>query len=316
MMMNVSYAIIIPTLNAEPFISALLVSILQYDDSLREKIVIVDSESTDGTISILRRAGVSRIHSVPRDQFDHGGTRTEIAAQCPEDVLIFMTQDVVLVDHFSIKNLLSPLADPCVAAVYGRQLPLSESTLFASHLRLFNYPACSYIRTFDERSKYGIKTPFLSNSFAAYRRSALEEIGWFKNGMLIGEDIHAGGRLLMAGYCLAYAADACAYHAHNYNIFEEFGRYFDTGAMHAMEPWIKKTFGSADREGWRFLRSEWRYFLQNRAYGKIPEMTLRILAKYFGYKLGGAYKYIPCALLQRFSMHPAWWVKNLEHAKL
>ena len=63
---------------------------------------------------------------------------------------------------------------------YGRQLPYENASLFASHLREFNYGTKSYIRTYDDREKYGIKTAFLSDSFAAYRRSALESIDWFK----------------------------------------------------------------------------------------------------------------------------------------
>jgi len=51
---------------------------------------------------------------------------------------------------------------------------------------------------------YGIKTAFLSNSFSAYRKKALQEIGWFKDNLILGEDTYAGAKLLLKGYKIAY----------------------------------------------------------------------------------------------------------------
>jgi len=66
---------------------------------------------------------------------------------------------------------------------------------------------------------------------ADYRKSTLEEIGWFKNNLILGEDTYAETKLLVAGYKLAYIAKAKVYHFHNYTIWEEFKRYFDIGVF-------------------------------------------------------------------------------------
>jgi len=44
----------------------------------------------------------------------------------------------------------------------------------------------------------------------------LEEIGWFREKLIMGEDTFAGARMLLAGYKIAYVADAQVYHSHNY----------------------------------------------------------------------------------------------------
>jgi len=70
----------------------------------------------------------------------------------------------------------------------------------------------------------GFKAIFFSNSFGAYRRKALEEVGGFPKDVNFGEDTVVAGHLLLAGWKIAYAADAEVYHSHSYSICEEFQR--------------------------------------------------------------------------------------------
>jgi rhamnosyltransferase len=58
----------------------------------------------------------------------------------------------------------------------------------------------------------GIKSIFISNSFAAYRRSALLAVGGFRKDVIFGEDTVTAARLLLSGYQVAYSAQACVYH--------------------------------------------------------------------------------------------------------
>jgi rhamnosyltransferase len=154
-----------------------------------------------------------------------------------------------------------------------------------------------------------MKTVFLSDSFAAYRREALEKAGWIKDGLISSEDSYAGAKILLAGYDLAYVAEAAVYHSHSYTPLEEFRRYFDIGVFYNRERWILDTFGRVEGEGSRYIRSELRYLKAHHAYFRLPEFILRNGMKYLGFKLGRNYQYIPHSLIPRISMHPGWWSK-------
>jgi len=172
---------------------------------------------------------------------------------------------------------------------------------------LFNYPETPYIRTLSDKGKYGIKTPFLSNSFAAYRRRALDEIMWFKEKLILGEDTYAGAKLLLAGYTIAYVPDAMVYHSHNYTVFQELQRYFDIGVFHKTEHWIIEEFGKAGGEGGRYIQSAFAFLIKNRKYCLMPEFVIRNILKYIGYTLGQHYDKLPDVIIHTLSMHEYFW---------
>ena len=245
---------------------------------------------------------------IPRNEFDHGATRTFAGKRAHGDILIYMTQDTLLTDEHSIKNLVRPFylyAD--MGATYGRQLPYLNASPFGAHLRYFNYPPHSYITAIGDKEKYSIKTAFLSNSFAAYRKKALEEVDWFKENIILGEDTYAGAKLLLSGHKLAYVAEATVYHSHNYSLGMEFKRYFDIGVFHKTEHWILTKFGKATGAGFKYIASELAYLLRYKQYHLIPQSFLRSGLKFAGYVFGKNYDKLPTNIIKRLSMHGSWW---------
>jgi rhamnosyltransferase len=227
------------------------------------------------------------------------------------DILVFMTQDAVLTDSRAIERLIAPFAiDPRIVAVYGRQLPKADATIFGEHLRSFNYPDTSEVRCFEDRHKYGFKTAFISNSFAAYRKLPLEGIGYFEEGLLFGEDAYTVTKLLSKGFCVAYAADACVFHSHNYSILQDFKRYFDIGVFHARHQTLIEKFGTPIAEGRRYVQSEFSLLIKRKKYWLLPESCVRNLAKFLAYNLGKRYSLIPFRLSMRLSMNRKWWMNS------
>jgi rhamnosyltransferase len=276
-----------------------------------EQVLIVDSESTDGTVELARMAGF-RVHSVPRSEFNHGATRQLAADLLPDaEILIYLTQDAVLSSPAALDNLVSPFKDPQIGAACGRQLPRVGAGCVEAHARHFNYPATSEIRSFASREHLGIKAAFLSNSLSAYRRSALVSVGGFQANVIFGEDTILAARLLMAGYKVAYVADACAYHSHAYSPFQEFKRYFDIGAMHSRERWLLDEFGYATGEGKRFVFSELNY-LRRRNPLLIPAALVRTGIKFLGYRLGRIEDQLTPGFKRRVSMHPNFWAQPMS----
>lgn len=298
-------ALCLPTLNAAAtapsFLAALAVQSLASCDRL-----IIDSSSDDNTVDLFTAAGFCG-HKISREAFDHGATRQLAVELSPEaEIMIFMTQDAILADSFSLYNLVGVFADPLVGVAYGRQLPAHDATPIAAHARLFNYPAESYVRSQADIPAYGIKTAFLSNSFAAYRRSALLAVGGFPSSVILSEDTMVATKMLLNGWKIAYCAEATCYHSHNYTPFKELQRYFDIGVFHAREAWYLQALGGAEGEGKRFVRSELRYLRQH-APALIPVALFRSVLKLLGYRLGRLEHYLPNRIKLALSMNRGFW---------
>lgn len=272
--------------------------------------LVVDSASTDGVDFSALPAGWQLLR-IAAANFNHGATRNLALQHLPAstDVVVFMTQDALLADAGALQALLSAFDDPTVACAWGRQLPHADATPLAAHARQFNYPAASRVVSLADKARLGLKTCFLSNSFAAYRLADLQAVGGFPSDVILGEDMSVAARLLMAGKRVAYVAGACAYHSHNYTLAQEFRRYFDTGVFHARSPWLLQTFGSAGGEGLRFVRSELSYLWQHAPLW-IPSAVARTLAKWLGYKLGRLEAALPVAFKRWCSMHRGYWANQ------
>ena len=297
-------AVVVPALNAandwQRFAPALLACVQP------DQVLILDSSSDDGTADLARAMGF-RVHSISRTEFNHGGTRQLATQLLPTvELLIFLTQDAVLAEPDAIRNLLEPFYDPNIAAAFGRQLPRPEAGPIEAHARLFNYPAQSSVRTIASREVLGFKAIFLSNSFAAYRREALLSVGGFPANVIFGEDTITAAKLLLAGWKIAYAADARAYHSHSYTWRQEFKRYFDIGVLHSREGWLLDEFGGASREGHRFIASELAH-LWHGYWWLIPSALIRSALKFAGYRLGKIENKMSLRWKRRLSMHPGFW---------
>lgn len=306
---QVSLSVIIPTLNAAAELPDLLTR-LKEQKGVDPEIIVIDSSSVDATQDIAKEFG-ARICVIERQRFDHGGTRTEAARIAGGDILVFMTQDAIPADSSALGKLIASFdRDPRIVAAYGRQLPKPDANVFGEHLRLFNYPETSHIRCFEDRHSYGFKTAFISNSFAAYRKKVLEDVGFFEEGLLFGEDAYTLAKLLVNGFCVAYAADACVLHSHNYSIWQDFKRYFDVGVFHADNQDLLEKFGTPTAEGRRYVQSELSSLVQKKKYWLLPESCLRNFAKFLAYNLGKRYTLIPGRLAMKLSMNRRWW-KNI-----
>lgn len=310
--MSLKTILCIPVLNAESYLENLLSSIkLQFKQP--NELIAIDSSSEDNTVAIFKAAGV-QVHVIPRSEFNHGGTRqlaVEIANDA--DIIVFLTQDAIFAKKDSLENLLAYFKDEKVGAAYGRQLPCRGAGAIGAHARLFNYPAESLVKRMDDALRLGIKTAFISNSFAAYRRTVLMSVGGFPSDTIFGEDTYVAAKMLLAGWKVAYCAEAPVFHSHDYGLIQEFKRYFDIGVFHARESWIRQSFGQAEGEGLRYMRSELNYLRHNKPL-LIPSAILRTLLKLVGYKVGVAEKYLPIWLKYNISMNRSYWrcEKGLE----
>lgn len=249
------------------------------------EILVIDSESVDGTPELAAQDGF-RVIGIARSDFRHGATRqlaAEIVADC--EVIVYLTQDALLASRHAVADLLRAFEDPMVGAAYGRQLPRKAAGPIEMHARLFNYSAVNELHSVSSIPTLGFKTIFFSNSFGAYRRSALQAVGGFPLDVNFGEDTVVAARLVLAGLKIAYVAEAEVFHSHHLSWRQEFERYKCIGELHAEHAWLLREFGGTSGEGIRFLCSKIA-FLSSHAPHLIPSALIRIACKYLGYRIG------------------------------
>jgi rhamnosyltransferase len=270
-------------------------------------VAVVDSGSTDGSDRVAVENGFELERIDPRT-FNHGRTRQRaVDRYCAGmEFAVFLTQDAVLEGPQSLGALLAAFADPALGAAYGRQLPHRGAAPFEAHMARFNYGPDSETRSLADAARLGLKAAYLSNSFAAYRISALRACGGFPSHLILGEDACVAVHMLLSGWKVRYCADARVRHSHAYSIRHETQRYFDFGVLHAQLPELLRNFGGAEGEGARFVLSELHYIAKN-APRLLPLVPLRNAAKYVGYRLGRMFEYLPKRICRRLSMTKVFW---------
>src|SRR4051794_19804615 len=131
-MENIS--VIIPTLNGEQELKSLLPLIPKREEI---EVIVIDSSSEDRTREIAASFG-AKVMTIDRREFNHGGTRNLAAKEARGNILVFLTQDVLLYEESSIDKLVKAFANEKVGIIYGRQLPHLHAKVFGSFARSFN----------------------------------------------------------------------------------------------------------------------------------------------------------------------------------
>lgn len=301
------FGIVVPTLNAGAPWSA-WIEALQSQTISPEAVVVIDSSSNDQTRDLAQQADF-HVLQIKRQDFDHGGTRQLGVEHLfgRVDVVVLLTQDAELADEYAIEQLIEAFLDERVGCAYGRQIARSTHSAIARHHRQFNYSGESEAFGQADLHSKGLRAAFCSNSFAAYRMSALDHIGGFQVSTIFGEDMLAAVKMMNAGYLKHYVATAVVFHAHDYSVREEFRRYFDMGVMHASEVLLQDVLrAGTTSSGSAFVKSE----ISSVAEGspvKAAALLLRSSIRLLGYKAGRQYRLLPNALCQFFAMNKRYF---------
>ena len=300
--MQVTLAVLL--YNASPYLQKLTESVDKQSVAIGTRLAVY-TRSNDDSLSQIEQF-FDEVIKIEPNNFDHGGTRQIALDECQTDIVVFLTQDVILKPN-ALEEIINSFNDPTVGCAYGRQLPHDDATAFAQHLRYFNYPEHSQVKSLSDVQDLGITTCFNSNSFSAYRVSALKSVGGFPEKNIVGEDVIAAVRLLNAGWKIAYNAKAQVYHSHNYTLIEEFKRYFDTGEFHRSNAALLLPFQTSTSRGKAFVLSEVKYLIKNHYWYYLPFAFLRTIIKWSAYKLGRASNKLSKNLSAKGSAHVSYW---------
>ena len=248
-----------------------------------------------------------RVYHLSKREFDHGRTRRRGVQKSHAGIFVMMTQDAMPTDQYLLERLTAHLArDEEVAVAYARQLPGKDCGVLERFTRQFNYPAKSRIKSGEDLKELGIKTYMCSNVCAAYRRDVYEELGGFVRHTIFNEDMIYAAGAIKAGYCIAYEAEACVYHSHNYTNSQQFHRNFDLGVSQAEHPEVFAGI-SSESEGKKLVREATAYLKEQHLQKEIPHFYMQCASKYAGYLLGKHYRRLPRRLVLKFTDNREYW---------
>lgn len=206
-------SIVIRCYNEERHIGRLLCGILEQTIQNVE-IIIVDSGSTDATVSIASRYPV-KIISIKPEEFSFGRALNMGCRAATGEIVVIASAHVYPVYRNWLEEMISPFQDPEVALVYGKQRGHSNSQ-YSEH-QIFQ-------KWFPNQSNFNQDHPFCNNANSAIRRTLWEKNCYDEN--LTGlEDLDWAKRIQTSGYKIVYLAPAEIVHVHDEKPQQIFNRY-------------------------------------------------------------------------------------------
>jgi Glycosyltransferases, probably involved in cell wall biogenesis len=297
--------VIIPTYKPDKKFHDLL-SMLQKQTYPIHEIIIVNTQESYFPKEEYEKNPNMKVFHISKREFDHGRTRAFAAKKSRGDYILYMTQDAVPEDNFLIENLLKAFQDKAIGAAYARQLPAEDCKFIEKFTRGFNYGEESLVKSLEDLEKMGIKTYFCSNVCAMYRKKYYMELGGFVKKTVFNEDMLFAGKVINAGYKVAYVAEAKVVHSHNYSGIEQLKRNFDLGVSQARYPDLFNGIPS-EGEGIKLVKATASHILKKHKPWLLLDLVIKSGFKFIGFKLGKSYKVLPKRLILKLTMNKAYW---------
>ena len=274
--------IICPLYNAENDILPLLSSLKKQKGVEVGKYRFVVTESTDKTEEVLKENKIEYT-KVSKEEFSHSKTREDEAMKSDSDVLVFITQDIVVEREDWLEKLVAPIFEGEVDACFSRQI--SKFKNIEKYTREKNYPAESYINTKDDIETKGLRTFFFSDASSAIKTETYKKLGGYDGKRLsINEDMYIAYKLIMNGYKIKYCADSEVFHSHKFTLKQVYDRYYLTGLFMAENSYLDE-FGTTKTGGGLakyILKRALKEFNIKVLFRFMPDM----MARWFGMKKG------------------------------
>ena len=197
-------SVVVRTFNEEEHLSELLSGISkQKIDGCEIEVIVVDSGSTDSTLSIAEKHHCNIVH-ISKDEFTFGRSLNYGCEAAKGRFLVFVSGHCIPTNDQWLAELVAPLRDGRAAYSYGRQIGNGASK-FSEHQLFRKY--------FPESSKIPQDGFFCNNANAALVSDVWKEYKF--NEEITGlEDMELAKRMTESGLSLAYVSSATVYHIH------------------------------------------------------------------------------------------------------
>ena len=180
------------------------------------ELIAFDSGSTDGSVELLRAAQPKQLIQLLPHDYQPGRVLNAGMELAGSDRVIFLNADATPQGRNWLRPLVEALADPEVAAVFGRQIPRPGCAAVFAH----DYDRCFGATRESERWDH-----FFSMVSSGLRKDVWSQRGFLET-MQYSEDDEYTRWACAAGYRIAYCPDSVVMHSHNYSPQQAYKRSF------------------------------------------------------------------------------------------
>ena len=183
------------------------------------EVVVIDSGSTDGSVTFLNQFPFIKVISIDPNTFNHGATRN-LGVQHAQGAFVTMTvQDATATDKFWLENMLRHFKDSEVAGVCGQQIVAHDADKNPHEwFRPQSQPSVTTVQ-FNRQEDFDALSPQEKRNAcgwddvnAMYRKSVMEKIPFEK--VAFGEDMLWAKAALKQGHRLIYDYTVRVNHYH------------------------------------------------------------------------------------------------------
>ena len=219
--------IICPLYNAEKYIRNLHKSLEMQKGVTINKYRYIVTKGTDNTEQILQELKID-YELIKPEEFSHALAREKEAMKSNADILVFITQDIIIKDEYWLYNLVKDIEKNECEACYSRQICTNNT--IEKYTREKNYPEESFVVTKKDINKLGLRTFFFSDASSAIKKDVFLELkGYDGKKLPINEDMYIAYKLIMNNYRIKYCAESKVIHSHRFTLKQIYKRYYDTG---------------------------------------------------------------------------------------
>jgi glycosyltransferase involved in cell wall biosynthesis len=179
-------------------------------------VILVDNESTDDTVAIAERFGVTLTH-ISREDFSFGRALNRGIEAARHEVVSLLSSHCVPVDELWADYLLAhlgPQGDDQVCGIYGRQEPLPETSAVDRR---------DLWTTFRDERVRQRRDYFFHNANSGIRKSIWHDHP-FNEEIRGVEDREWGKRMIALGHEIVYEPSMRVYHHHGIHQGRDEGR--------------------------------------------------------------------------------------------
>jgi rhamnosyltransferase len=280
---------------------------MQNNVNIKEIRYIVTKVEGDNSINILDNLK-AQYTIIDTSEFSHSLTREKAVYQSQGDIIVFITQDIIINDSMWLFKLTKDIKAGVCDAAFSKQI--CENGTIERYTRMKNYSNESRIVSKEDIKTLGIMTYFYSDAASAIRRSTFVELeGYDGKNLLTNEDMYIAYKLINNRYKIKYCADAQVIHSHEYTYKALFNRYFDQGVFLKQHKYISESgAGSSALKLVIFVaRSSFKEKNFRAFFNIIPNFAVRFIAN----KLGYGYERLSKNKILKYTSNPNYWIKEV-----
>lgn len=230
--------IICPLYNSKKYIENLQKSLEMQKDVDINNIRYIITNTNDNIENILDNYNCI-YNKIEKKDFSHSLVREKAAFNSNADIIVFITQDVIIKDEKWLYKLVNGIINGECEATFSRQLCINNS--IEKYTREKNYPNESYIVSKKDLDKLGLRTFFFSDASGAIKRDVFVKLkGYDGKKLPISEDMYFAYKLIMNDYRIKYVADSEVIHSHKFTLKQLYKRYYDTGKFFKQNSYLDK----------------------------------------------------------------------------